>query len=179
MIVFFYSLDQFDISLEIRFWIIILVKFFLIISTLKSFNLFETVFENYLSIFANWFFFFVSMIISIIESKSHSTFQQNFQYRQFHIIIWIIFDFWKFSEITFVDSANQSRFFNINDEINNISDFRFFIFSFNILIRNQYWNYSSFSRSLRDHICFTSKRFCFSRFDVELNIVLSETTRIF
>ena len=45
-IVLFYSLDELDISLEIRFWIIISVKFFLTTSTLKSFYLLETRFKN-------------------------------------------------------------------------------------------------------------------------------------
>ena len=80
--------------------------------------------KTYLLIITNRHFFFVAEIISIIESKNQSIFRQNFQYWQSHIDIWVIFDFWKFSKITFVDSANQSRFFNICDEIDNI----FYIF---------------------------------------------------
>ena len=42
---FFYTFDEFDILLEIKFSIIILMKFLLISSTLKSFYLFEIRFE--------------------------------------------------------------------------------------------------------------------------------------
>ena len=55
--------------------------------------------------------------------------------------------------------------------------FRSLIFSFNTSTRIQYWNHSSSSRILRDHICFTSKRSRFFRLDVELNTIASETTR--
>ena len=46
LILLFYSLDQLDISLEIRFWIITSVKSLFTTSTLKSSNLLETWFEN-------------------------------------------------------------------------------------------------------------------------------------
>ena len=179
MIVFFYSFDKFNILLEIKFWIIISINFFLITTTLKSFYWFEISSKKHFLIFANWSFFRISMITTIFESKNQSIFRQNFQYWQSHIDIWIIFDFWEFSKIASVCSAIQFNFFNINDKINNISNFKFFIFLFNISIRNQYWNYSSFSKLLRNHICFINKRFCFFRFDVEFNFVLSETTKIF
>ena len=44
--VFFYSFDELNISLKIKFWIIISMKSLLTTSTLKSFYLLETRFEN-------------------------------------------------------------------------------------------------------------------------------------
>ena len=55
--------------------------------------------------------------------------------------------------------------------------FKSLISSFNTSTRIQYWNHSSSSRILRNHICFISKRSSFFRLDVELNIIASKTTR--
>ena len=57
------------------------------------------------------------MIVSIFESENQSIFRQNFQYWQFHISTWFIFDFWKFLKYTFVCLANQFDFFRIDNEI--------------------------------------------------------------
>ena len=142
-------------------------------------------YNTYLFVITNWHIFFVIRIVSIIEFENQSIFRQNFQYWQSRINIWIIVDFWKTSKIIFVNLTNWLEFssFVINlitfrIQISN-QFFRHFIFSFNISIKNQYWNYSFFSKSLRNHICFINKRFCFFRFDVEFNIFLSKTTRIF
>ena len=115
------------------------------ISRVKIFEFFHNTFSNnqhwnhfsyskidhitYLLIIANRHFSFVTKIVSIIESENQSIFRQNFQYWQFHICIWVIFDSWKFLRITFVCFANQFRLFNIDDEIDNISNSNFkFVF---------------------------------------------------
>ena len=181
-IVLFYTLDELDISLEIKFWIIISMKFLLITSTLKSFYQFETRFENSSIDHCKSIFLFC---LNDNLNKSNQKVIQHFN-RIFksillllfnivsHIIIWVILDFWEISRITFVHSANQSWLFNICDEVNNIqkSDFE-------SVFQIQYWNHSSFSRTLRNHIYFVCKRLCFFCLRVELNIISSETTRIF
>ena len=94
-------------------------------------------YKTYLLIITNRHFFLVTKIITIIEFENQSIFRQNFQYQQFLISIWVIFDFWKFSKITFVYSTNQFDFFNINNEIDNNSNFDFkLIFSiFHIFVQ--------------------------------------------
>ena len=88
--------------------------------------------KTYLLIITNRHFSFVTKIISIIESKNQSIFRQNFRYWQFHINIWIIVCFWKFSKITFVCLTNSFDFFNFDDDFNiQISKhFQFEIFLF-------------------------------------------------
>ena len=126
LIVFFYSLDQLNISSK-NFRIF--SQYFFKQSALKSFFYSKIDHITYLLIIANRHFFFVTKIVSIIESENQSIFRQNFQYWQSHISIWIIFDSWKFSKITFVCFANQFRLFNIDDEIDNISNSNFkFVF---------------------------------------------------
>ena len=167
MIVLSYSFDEFDISLEIKFWIIISINFFFTTTTLKSFYWFETSSKKHLLTLANRFFFSVSMITSIFESKNQSTFRQNFQYWQFHISIWIIVDFWKTSKIISVNLANWFEFssfviklITFRIQISN-QFFKFLIFSFNISTRTQYWNHSSFLKTLSDHICFNNEKISF------------------
>ena len=158
------------------------------ISRLETFEFFRNISSNnqhwshssysrvshriYLLIIANRHLSFVAKIVSIIETENQSIFRQNFQYWQSHISIWIIFDFWEFSRITSVDFANQFRFFNIDDEIDNISNsnfksvFQISLFSFNISIRSQYWNYSFFSKLLQNNTQLSNKStFFFSRSD--------------
>ena len=57
-IVFFYSFDEFNISSEIKFRIITLMKFLLTTSTLKSIYLLESQFENTFIDFCKSIFFF-------------------------------------------------------------------------------------------------------------------------
>ena len=115
LIVLFYSLDQLNISSR---------NFRNISSNNQHWNHFfysKVDHRTYLLIIANRHLSFATKIASIIEFENQSIFRQNFQYWQFYINIWIILDFWKFSKITSVDLANQFRFFNICDEIDNIS----------------------------------------------------------
>ena len=127
-------------------------------------------------IISNRYFFFVTKIISIIEFEIQSIFRQNFQYWQFRINISIIFDFWKvfknyiclFNELTWI--------FVICDKINNISNSNFkSVFQISHIFV-QYFDKKLilklfvFSKSLRNHVCFIDKRFCFFRLDVEFNI---------
>ena len=92
-IVFFYSLDQLDIS----------SRNFQISSNnqYRNYSSCSKIDRNtYLLIITNRFFSFVIKIVSIIESEIQSIFRQNFQYWQSHINTWIILDFWKFLKIT-------------------------------------------------------------------------------
>ena len=121
-IVLFYSFDEFDISLEIRFcqW-----NFFSLHRHWNHSSCSRISSKTHLLILANRFFSSVSMITSIFESENQSISQQNLQYRQSHISIWIILDSRETSEIIFAHQTNQSDFFSIDDEVNNISNSNF------------------------------------------------------
>ena len=192
-IVLFYSLDELDISLEVRFWIIISVKSLLITSTLKSFFLLESQFEN-ISIDHNKSIFFFCLNDNF--NKSSQKVIQHFSkiFRSIllllfnivsHISIWIIACSWESSKITSVCLANWLEFstfvmksITLRIQISN-QFFRFIISSFNTSTRIQYWNHFSASRTSRNHIDFICKESRFSRLRIELNNISSETTRIF
>ena len=70
-IVFFYLLDELDISSEVTFWIIISMKSFLITSTLNSSYWFENWFENsFIDFCKSVFLFSLSDNINIRVRKS-------------------------------------------------------------------------------------------------------------
>ena len=185
-IVLFYSLDELDISLEVKFWIIISVKFLLITSTLKSFYLLETWFENSsidhcksISLFClndslnksnqkviQHFnrIFSIDNLISISES-----FLILEKFQKLYLFV---------KQISLTSSASMMKLITFRIQISN-QFFRSLISSFNTSTRIQYWNHSSFSRTLRNHIYLICKRLCFFCLKVELNIISSETTRIF
>ena len=190
-IVLFYSFDEFDISLKVKFWIIISMKFLLTTSILKSFYLFESQFENIFIDHNKSIFFFCH---NDNFNKSNQKISQHFSkiFKSIllflfnivsHISIRIIRFTRKSSRITSVCLANWLKF---STSMMKLITFRIQISNqfFKSLILNtstriQYWNHSFSSKTLRDHICFNSKESCFSRLNDELNIVSSETIRIF
>ena len=185
-IVLFYSFDEFDISLEVRFWIIISMKFLLITSTLKSFYLLESQFENISiddrkSIFVSCY----SDNINIRVRKSVNSLNRIFNIDNLISIFESFLIFERFQklylfvkQINLTSSTSMMKLITSRIQISN-QFFKLLISSFNILTRIQYWNHSFSSRTLRNHIYLICKRFCFFCFKVELNIISLETTRIF
>ena len=111
-IVLFYSLDELDISLEIRSWIILSVKSLLNTSTLQSFYLLETRLKNIsvdynksTSLFCYRDKLNTRVRRSVNSSNSDFTFVfQNFVKR---VSIRIIFVFRNYCKITFIYLVNQ------------------------------------------------------------------------
>ena len=185
-IVLFYSLDELDISLEVRFWIIISVKFLLTISTLKSFYLLESQFENISiddrkSISVSCY----SDSINIRVKKSVNLLNRIFSIdnlisvSESFLILERLQKLYLFvKQISLTSSASMMKLITFRIQISN-QFFRLLISSFNTSARIQYWDYSSSSRTLRNHIYLICKKLCFFCLRVELNIISSETTRIF
>ena len=108
------------------------------ISRLKIFKFFHNISSNnqhwsyssysrvnsrtYLLTFINRSLSLVTEIVTIIEFENRLALQQNLQNRSSSISIRAIRFVRKFSRITSIDSANQSRLFKICDEIDNISN---------------------------------------------------------
>ena len=143
---FFYSLDELDISLEIKFWIILSVKFFFNTSTLQSFYLFEIRLKN---IFTNHS---KSAYLSCYTNSLNNRIQKSVNFST------------KFSVLTIsYQHSNHSLFsrtLQSHIQLFNQSIFFFdFCDVFNIFFVFKLWSFQFFSRYRP--IQFESDMFCF------------------
>ena len=111
-----------------------------------------------------YYFYSTSFLISIFELF---VLLENLQ--KLHLLT---------QQIDFDSSTFVMKLITFRIQISN-QFFKFLSSLFDISTRIQYWNHLSSLRTSRNHIDFICKESCFSRFDVEFNIVSSKTTKIF